>query len=67
MSEKMTVTRWHKPDGSNVVDGEILCTIETDKASSEIDAPESGILRHLKKEGDSFTVDDLPLRIDPLP
>jgi pyruvate/2-oxoglutarate dehydrogenase complex dihydrolipoamide acyltransferase (E2) component len=67
MPEKTILTQWHKPDGSRVAAGDILCTIETDQASQEIESPEAGILRHLKQEGDSLAINDPPLRIDPLP
>ncbi|MCB0256898.1 MAG: hypothetical protein KDI55_24530, partial [Anaerolineae bacterium] len=36
---------WLKKDGDHVVEGELLFTVEGDKATQEIEALESGILR----------------------
>jgi len=38
-----TVGQWHKADGETVAKGEVLATIETDKVSSEVEAPIDGI------------------------
>lgn len=40
-----TIGMWFKKQGEAVEKGEALCTIETEKASVEIEAPCSGILR----------------------
>jgi len=40
-----TIGMWFKKQGDTVAEGEALCTIETEKASVEIEAPCSGILR----------------------
>lgn len=40
-----TIGMWFKKQGDTVAKGEALCTIETEKASVEIEAPCSGILR----------------------
>ena len=40
-----TIGIWFKKEGELVEKGEILCTVETEKASVEIEAPCSGILR----------------------
>jgi pyruvate dehydrogenase E2 component (dihydrolipoamide acetyltransferase) len=37
--------RWHAAEGAHVVKGAILFEIETDKATMEIEAPASGVLR----------------------
>lgn len=36
---------WFKKEGDSVLKGEVLCTVETEKASVEIESPFSGILR----------------------
>jgi pyruvate dehydrogenase E2 component (dihydrolipoamide acetyltransferase) len=38
---------WFKNEGDTVKEGESLCTIETEKASIEIEAPSSGVLRRI--------------------
>jgi len=40
-----TIGMWFKQQGEFVEKGEALCTVETEKASMEIEAPCSGILR----------------------
>jgi len=66
MANEITLLEWCKPDGAHVKEGDVLCIIGSDKATSEITSFESGILRHLKKVGDAITAPtDLPCRIDP--
>jgi pyruvate dehydrogenase E2 component (dihydrolipoamide acetyltransferase) len=46
------ISRWFFKEGDAVKQGDVLFEIETDKASMEIDAPASGILRNITgKEG----------------
>src|SRR5215471_3105830 len=45
------VLQWHKRDGDQVTVGEILVTIETDKATYDLEAQASGILRISVGEG----------------
>ncbi len=42
-----TIGMWFKSEGEAVKEGDPLCTIETHKASIEIEAPCSGILRRI--------------------
>jgi pyruvate dehydrogenase E2 component (dihydrolipoamide acetyltransferase) len=51
------VIRWLKAPGDAVVKGEPLLEIETDKVTTEIEAPVSGILMHVSaQEGDVIPV-----------
>src|SRR2546421_5677302 len=50
------LARWLKPDGASVQRDEMVCELETDKATAEVPAPESGVLRHRAKEGDTVTI-----------
>lgn len=50
------VARWRKNDGEQVVKGEILVTLETDKVSNELEAPESGQLRIITPEGEEVSI-----------
>jgi sugar O-acyltransferase (sialic acid O-acetyltransferase NeuD family) len=52
------LVRIHIKDGQAVEKGSALFTIETTKATSDIESPESGFVRLLAKEGDTFTVGD---------
>jgi pyruvate dehydrogenase E2 component (dihydrolipoamide acetyltransferase) len=45
--EKGTLLQWLKSEGESVTKGEPLMEVETDKATVEIEAPASGILRNV--------------------
>jgi pyruvate/2-oxoglutarate dehydrogenase complex dihydrolipoamide acyltransferase (E2) component len=42
-----TVLQWHKRAGDAVARGELVLTVETDKAEVEVEAPASGVLARL--------------------
>jgi len=48
----------HAKDGQAVEKGAVLFTIETTKAASDIESPETGFVRLLAKEGDILAVGD---------
>ena len=48
-----TIGMWFKKQGNTVAKGEALCTVETEKASVEIEAQSSGILRLILTPRDS--------------
>jgi len=50
------VARWHKPEGSSVRKGEVLVTLETDKVSTELEAPADGTLHIVVKEGEEVAI-----------
>ena len=55
--EEGQVVRWLKSEGEDVTDGEILAEIETDKATMELSARSSGVLRRvLVQEGGTAAV-----------
>jgi 2-oxoglutarate dehydrogenase E2 component (dihydrolipoamide succinyltransferase) len=56
---------WHKKEGESVNAGDILFTLETDKVSSEVNAPESGVLRTQAAEGDEVKIDQVVALIEP--
>ena len=43
--EKGTLVKWSKQDGEHIQAGEILFVVEADKATQEVEALESGVLR----------------------
>ncbi len=58
--EKGTISRWKKKEGEIINSGEILCEVETDKATMEYESEFQGeILKILKKEGDTAQVGEL--------
>ncbi len=48
----------HVTDGQPVEKGAVLFTMETTKAAADVEAPESGFIRVLAGEGDTFAVGD---------
>ena len=59
------LSRWHKADGSLVRSGEPLFELETDKATSDVPAAGSGVLRIAVKEGETVAVGATVATIDP--
>lgn len=48
---EVTLTTWLKEDGDFVEEGDILCEIESDKATVELPAEESGVLKRSVEDG----------------
>jgi 2-oxoglutarate dehydrogenase E2 component (dihydrolipoamide succinyltransferase) len=59
------ISVWHKKDGDAVASGEILFTLETDKVSTEVNAPESGTLKTQAAEGDEVKIGQVVATIEP--
>jgi 2-oxoglutarate dehydrogenase E2 component (dihydrolipoamide succinyltransferase) len=59
------LSTWHKKDGEAVNSGDVLFTLETDKVSTEVNAPESGVLRTQTAEGDEVKIDQIVAVIEP--
>src|SRR5262245_20217002 len=51
-----TLNRWFKPDGAFVKADEPLFEMGTDKASQEVVAPMSGVVKHMVKEGETVAI-----------
>lgn len=61
-----TVARWRKGVGDVVARGDVLCEIETDKVSTELQAPVAGtVLELLAPEGQPVLVDSIIARLGP--
>ncbi len=55
--ESVILLKWHKAAGDTVAAGEILCEVETDKTTMEVESTASGtILKLLAAEGDEVPV-----------
>ena len=50
------LTEWLAEDGAAVTEGQAIYAIEADKATQEIEAPVSGILRRIGQEGETYEV-----------
>lgn len=61
---EVTVGEWQKKDGDFVEEAEVLCELESEKASFSIQAEHSGILKILAQEGDSLAIGAVLCEID---
>ncbi len=53
---EVTLLKWVKPDGALVNRDEVVAEFESEKATFELNASESGQLKHLAKEGDVLAI-----------
>jgi 2-oxoglutarate dehydrogenase E2 component (dihydrolipoamide succinyltransferase) len=51
-----TVARWHKRDGEQVARDELLCELETDKITLELNADAAGVLSIKAREGETVEI-----------
>ncbi len=57
--EEGTIVRWNKKEGEKVDSGDLLCEVETDKATMEYESPSEGtLLKVIVPEGASAKVAD---------
>ena len=61
---EVTLVKWLKKDGEWVERDEILCELESEKATFELNAEQAGILQTVAKEGDTLNIGDLACKID---
>ena len=61
---EMILSEWMYGDGEPVAAGDIIYTVETDKATTEIEAQDSGTLRVIGVEGETYAVGTLIGRIE---
>jgi 2-oxoglutarate dehydrogenase E2 component (dihydrolipoamide succinyltransferase) len=61
------VASWRKKDGDAVAAGEIIVVLETDKVSSELEAPVAGHLRILVPEGEEVAIGATIAKIESSP
>ena len=55
--ETATIVQWHKKENDTVNKGDIIATVESDKASFDVEAYESGVLlKRLYEEGQEVKV-----------
>ncbi|UCB44849.1 MAG: 2-oxo acid dehydrogenase subunit E2 [Spirochaetota bacterium] len=55
--ESGTIVKWHKKEGDSIETGQILCEVETDKATMEYESVNEGtLLKIMVKEGEEASV-----------
>ncbi|KEO72931.1 2-oxoglutarate dehydrogenase complex dihydrolipoyllysine-residue succinyltransferase [Anditalea andensis] len=61
---EVTMATWLKEDGSYVELDEIIAEVDSDKATFELPAEATGILRHVAAEGDTIEIGGLICKIE---
>jgi 2-oxoglutarate dehydrogenase E2 component (dihydrolipoamide succinyltransferase) len=61
---EVTLATWLKADGDFVNLDDIIAEVDSDKATFELPAEATGILRHVAKEGDTLEIGGLICRIE---
>jgi len=62
---EVSVAQWVKNDGDHVEMDEVICELESDKATFEVTAETAGKLQHKVAEGDTLGIGDLLAVIEP--
>lgn len=61
---EVTLANWIKADGDYVELDEIIAEVDSDKATFELPAEASGILRHVAQEGDTLEIGGMICKIE---
>jgi 2-oxoglutarate dehydrogenase E2 component (dihydrolipoamide succinyltransferase) len=61
---EVVIARWLKKDGDYVKMDEVLCELETDKATMELNAEQAGTLKIKAQEGATLAIGDVVCEID---
>ncbi|BDD06377.1 2-oxoglutarate dehydrogenase complex dihydrolipoyllysine-residue succinyltransferase [Aureibacter tunicatorum] len=61
---EVTVAQWFKSEGDHVERDEVICELESDKASFEVPADASGTLHLIAEEGDTIEIGAVICTID---
>ncbi len=61
---EVTIASWNKKDGDRVELDEIICELESDKATFELPAESAGVLRIVAAEGDTLEIGAVICRIE---
>lgn len=51
-----TLTQWLVPDGAAVTQGQLIYSVEAEKAVMDVESPATGILRVIAQPGEILTV-----------
>ncbi|MFL5729899.1 MAG: 2-oxo acid dehydrogenase subunit E2, partial [Cytophagaceae bacterium] len=61
---EVTIAKWNKKEGDFVNIDEVLCELESDKATFELNATSAGVLHIKAKEGDTLQIGGLVCEIE---
>jgi len=62
---EVTIANWTKKDGDTVQMDEVIAELESDKATFELTAPQTGVLKIVKQAGESVPIGALVWEIEP--
>jgi len=61
---EVTIAQWFKQEGDHVEMDEVICELESDKATFELNTEAAGTLQIVAKEGDTLDIGEIICRID---
>lgn len=61
---EVTLVKWLKKEGDYVERDELLCELESEKATFELNAEQAGVLQIVAQEGATLNIGDLACKID---
>ncbi len=61
---EVVIAKWLKKDGDFVKMDEVLCELETDKATMELNAEQAGVLKIIAAEGATLAIGDVVCSLD---
>ncbi len=61
---EVTIASWSKKDGDSVGLDEIICELESDKATFELPSPQAGVLRIVSPEGSTIPIGSVIAKIE---
>src|SRR5476649_247131 len=61
---EVTLVKWLKKDGDYVNRDELICELESEKATFELNAEQAGILHVVAQEGATLNIGDIACKID---
>ncbi len=61
---EVTLVKWLKKDGDYVNRDELLCELESEKATFELNAEQAGVLHIVAQEGATLNIGDIACKID---
>src|ERR1700710_1992441 len=61
---EVTLVKWLKKEGDYVNRDEVLCELESEKATFELNAEQAGVLHIVAQEGATLNIGDTACKID---
>ncbi len=62
---EVSLVKWLKQDGDWVERDELICELESEKATFELNAEQAGLLKRLAREGDTLKIGAVVAQVDP--